>query len=239
MRASLRVYLILYLCFLVHEGAHALVFWMLGYPVSSFILGVGPSLTTTVQGIVYGVAPIPIGAYVLQDGSPPWWVQVIATCAGPLASMGVIVFHPIGPVRRLLPALYQAWKKEGWSPTYILVLLWLRTVLRYWIDLIEAPRPPTVERGILGRLPVFDVLLMWRGWSFWQITAMVGFTNLLPIPPMDGARALLYLLPQTDNVTLGYNLLAVGTLVLLMVVLPIGSIGKYLWGKVQAWRGKA
>lgn len=232
MRASLRVYFLLYLCFLVHEGGHALFFWLCGYPVSTFILGVGPGAHLPLFGVDWGIAPIPLGAYVVQEGTPPWWVQVLGSCMGPTASIGVLAFHPLGPVRFALPSMYRFWRQRGWSVASQVPRAWLITILEIVIQDMGAPRS-TVDHGVLGRIPVLDALLGWRGWSFWKMSLVLGLGNMLPLPPMDGARALLFLLPQTEGVKLGYGVAVIITLSFLLVLYPMLSIGKYLWAKFR------
>jgi membrane-associated protease RseP (regulator of RpoE activity) len=240
MRASLRVYLLLYLCYLVHECGHAVFDLLAGCTVDTFALGVGPGLHGYAFGTMWKLGVVPLGAYVIHGGNAPWWVEVLGSLAGPAASIGVIpLLHPHG-LRLLATLVVRAVRQYGWRVARDVPRAYLVWVLRSWLTGIEASRSRNQEdAGVWAKIPVLDMLLLWRGWSFWSITFFLGVINLLPFPPMDGARTLLYLLPQTETVTTGYGVMSVATLVIFLVLAPGWSIAKHLFRKVQDRRRAA
>lgn len=224
----LRVLLLLYAFFLIHEGGHALAFWLLGHPVKALVLGVGPTLGVTFAGIEWAIAPIPIGAYVVPQEDLPAWIHIRAGLAGPLAGLAVLFFHPANPFWKVC-RLLATWAILGRKAVSVLLLDYADRVAAFQ-EKLDAPSEKAPEPGYLWRLPVLDVVHGVQNWSFWQICLVLSLANLLPLPPMDGARVLYFLLPKSDAVSVGYGVMTLALVFFSLVVAPACSMF-LLWRK--------
>lgn len=89
-----------------------------------------------------------------------------------------------------------------------------------------------LEFGPFGGAPVSQLLL----WAMW-INAMLAVFNLLPIPPLDGSKILIGLLPPAQAISYA-RIQPYGMLILLLLVLTnalsVLLIGPMRWLVVQA-----
>lgn len=227
----LRTYLLLCAFSLCHEGAHALAYAAFGYPVSSLTIGIGPALLSThLGGMDMALAPLPLGAYVIQNGSPPWWASFFATLAGP----ALILLHPIPRNLFLLKSILLPLCRSFPSPLLSKVT---HRIQQNTLDHINSigPRLKAAsnidkQHPLLSAFPITSLFTGTLALSFWDIVAFLSIFNLLPVPPLDGGHALYYILPQSNATSTGYSIVSILSLFVLFVVLPLRSLCRTLWG---------
>lgn len=199
-RSLLTALALLYACLFVHELAHAVASTALGSPISHFQLGIGPGFETSWHGTIFRVGMFPIAAYVTQTGDPSTVVRILTCVAGPLGSISLLVFHPAGPL----------WRWFG-LPKYV------RPVDTHAARLKK-------KYPLITKMPGIDLVFLVREWGFTKFSAIIGGINILPIPPLDGSKVFLALLPQTRVVTIGYTVISYTVLILALFGLPLWHI---------------
>jgi membrane-associated protease RseP (regulator of RpoE activity) len=199
---------------LVHEIGHYAASRAIGVKVDRVVAGVGPRLIATrVAGTWFDVRLVPLLGYTVSRIRPrfgrpatrsilrtsrqgprrpkPPWDEAIFVVAGPVASILFGLFV-VGLADRLP-------RRFGWR----------RRMLRWWgrhrvvpdQSEIVAAEPPVLD--VFGR-PAFGLLglMAFGGDAFGQgipsalrfaavVSGVLGVTNLIPLPPLDGGHILL------------------------------------------------
>jgi regulator of sigma E protease len=196
----LAVFLIVGLLIFVHELGHFLAARWVGIPISRFSLGMGPALwSRRVNGTEYRVSWIPLGGYVLPE------IQAAGCTFLELPIRARVIFALGGPAANVLFALVlfslESIVSSGLS-WHSAVTQPLQGVLYAILLLLNAlPIAFSGEGEVAGFLGVVA-----QGGAFIDGNAVLALRfavvmslnlailNMLPIPPLDGGKCLLYAL---------------------------------------------
>lgn len=197
------VFLLIGLLILVHEFGHLLAARLLGIPVARFAVGMGPRLwSTTRGGTEYRISAIPLGGYVLpymgDDRTflaQPAGKRIGFALGGPAANLAATV---------VLYAVLNC-MQGGTGLFEVFVLPFAQTftamgkVLAVLPMLFTHPHQLTGLVGIVasgGDYVAGDVV------RALQVAVVLNLNlvaiNLLPLPPLDGGKVVLYALEKID-----------------------------------------
>jgi len=201
--AYLIVFVLLSLFILVHELGHFAVARRLGIPVARFSVGFGPSLFSWTAGETeYRISMIPVGGYVLvgMQGenaflSLPVGKRVLFSLGGPAANVALTVVAFAG--LNLLSA--------GFSPSGILVQPFAQTADAFWKVLATVPTifsHGSEVSGLVGLVAEGGDFMGGSVVRALQLSIVLNLNlaiiNLLPLPPLDGGKIVLYALEKID-----------------------------------------
>ncbi|MGQ9824783.1 MAG: site-2 protease family protein [Desulfotomaculales bacterium] len=185
---------------LVHEAGHFLAARALKIPVKEFSVGFGPALFKTQKknGTVYALRPVLLGGYVVPErgaveGSA-LWKQLLVYLAGPAANAACAV---------AVVAAAVAWALAGSVPA---LMLPVKAVLGgcMFLKLIAVHAAGCLHSGGLSVSGPVG-MVAWLGEMAKSLSGpaallpaallnlALGLTNLLPLPALDGGRALMAL----------------------------------------------
>ena len=198
--STFKIIILLGFLVLIHEGGHFLVAKLFKIKVNEFAIGFGPTIFTKEKGETkYALRLIPLGGFVNMEGeeersnkegsfsmaSIPKKIAIVA--AGGLVNIlfGVIVYYIVSSIS--LNSLYYALintKDFIFSIFESIKLLFTGSVT---IDQMT---------GIVG---ISDIIISTNGAMHYLyimalISASLGITNLLPLPPLDGGKILIYII---------------------------------------------
>lgn len=189
----------------VHEFCHLVVAAQGGIKVNAFYIGFGPVLAkTTRRGIEWGVRLYPIGGYVSlcgeerDEGPRSLYAassrrKIAVLLAGPLSNFVLAFLILMGLAMGHGASLFEA-PGIAWSLGSVVLdgtLSALGALLPATVDnplnmpFMGVPGMVTTTSTLIGQGPDMVVVLIA------VFSASIGFTNLLPIPPLDAGKALL------------------------------------------------
>lgn len=191
----------------VHEFCHLVVAAQGGIKVKSFYIGFGPILLMRHwRGIAWGVRAYPVGGYVdlhgeeRDEGPDSLYAassrrKLAVLLAGPISNfvlaffilMGLALAHGFS----LVQAPGVAWALGGvvvdGTMQALASLMPATAANPLNMPLMGVPGMVTTTSALIGQGSDMVVVLIA------VFSASVGFTNLLPIPPLDGGKAVLVL----------------------------------------------
>lgn len=225
--------LLIGLAILIHELGHLIAAWIVKIPVARFSVGIGPKLWSVQRGQTeYWLSAIPLGGYVLpavQDHEEfqkiPVSNRLFFTIAGPLAnvllsllcfalynviqdgfSLAGVTTQPFAQLADLtgrflaaIPALF-----SGDAPVSGIVG-------------IVAVGEKVIDKGVLSMIMFLNLLSL-----------NLAVLNMLPMPPLDGGKIMMFLLEKIDRRLLKVHeaLATIGVVLLLglMVYATYGDV---------------
>ena len=198
--SALKIIILLGFLVLIHEGGHFLVAKLFKIKVNEFAIGFGPTIFTKEKGETkYALRLIPLGGFVSLEGeeeysekegsfskaSIPKRIAIVA--AGGLVNIvfGLLLYFAISSIS--LNSIYYGivdTKEFVFSIIDSLRLLFTGSV------------GPDQMVGIVG---ISDIVVSTNGimqylYIMSLISASLGITNLLPLPPLDGGKIVIYLI---------------------------------------------
>ena len=183
----------------IHEGGHFLVAKLFKIKVNEFAIGFGPTIFTKEKGETkYALRLIPLGGFVNMEGEEERseaegsfsnaniWKRIAIVAAGGLVNVvfGLVVYFIVSlTITNMQEALISV--KEY----LILVLISLKELFTGGISADQMV-------GIVG---ISDIVVNTNGlqeflWVMASISVSLGVTNLLPFPPLDGGKIVIYLI---------------------------------------------
>ena len=197
--SALKIIIMLGFLVFIHEGGHFLVAKLFKIKVNEFAIGFGPRIFTKEKGeTIYALRLIPLGGFVNLEGeevpsneegsfskaSIPKKIAIVA--AGGLVNIifGIIVyFILITAISNLQSALINT--KE-----------YIFEVLKSLAQLFTGKLHTEQLTGIVG---ISNIVVNTSGireyiYIVSAISLSLGITNLLPFPPLDGGKILLYII---------------------------------------------
>ncbi len=183
----------------IHEGGHFLVAKLFKIRVNEFALGFGPKIFTKEKGeTLYALRLIPLGGFVDLEGeskpsdaedsfskaSIPKRIAIVA--AGGLVNIifGILLyFLLVLTMTNFQSAILNTWGYIG-------------EVIKSVIQLFTGKLNPDQLTGIVG---ISNIVVTTDGLREYiyivsAISLSLGVTNLLPFPPLDGGKILIYII---------------------------------------------
>jgi regulator of sigma E protease len=230
----LAVFAVLSLLIVVHEAGHLLAGRLVGIPIASFSVGLGPRLWSRRWGRVeYVLRALPLGGFVVpaveepELRSIPLGRRLVFFLGGPLANLVVTL-----PLFALLNVT-----RHGVSPFYLFVAPFQQAVAgcREMLAIIAGlfARPESLSGVVAivvegGRAAQSGMLLELT----LSLTLSLALLNLLPIPVLDGGQIVMGCLEEMFPrlVRLRVPLTVVGMVLLaaLMIYLNVRDAFHYL-----------
>ena len=209
----LKTLILLGILVIIHEGGHFCIAKLCKVKVNEFSIGFGKALWSK-QGkeTKYSVRLIPLGGYVSLEGEDEHsdeegsfskasiWKKIAIVSAGAIVNIlfGLIVYFILVSVHYGIEvAMNSTWNFMGALAESIKILFTGGTK----IDDLAGPVGITAIVSQTSSLTDFVYLLS-------VISLSLGITNLIPIPPLDGGKLLLYIIeaikrkPLKDEISL-------------------------------------
>lgn len=196
---ALKIIIMLGFLVFIHEGGHFLVAKLCKVKVNEFALGFGPTIFTKEKGgTKYALRLIPLGGFVSMEGeeersdtegsfsNASVWKRIAIVAAGGLVNIifGLLVyFILLLTIADIYTALVSV------KDYLVLVFISLK-------DLFTGGVSPDQMVGIVG---ISDIVVNTSGFQEYfsimaSISVSLGITNLLPFPPLDGGKIVIYLI---------------------------------------------
>ena len=234
--SALKIIILLGFLVLIHEGGHFLVAKLFKIKVNEFAIGFGPTIFAKEKGeTIYALRLIPLGGFVSMEGeeersekegsfseaSIPKRIAIAA--AGGLVNilLGLLLYYIISSIA--LNSMYNG----------------LIDTKEFFISIFESIRllftgsiSMNQMTGIIG---ISDIVVNTNGMMDYLyimalISASLGITNLLPFPPLDGGKIVIYLIeairrkPMKEETELSIQSLGFSLLIILAVVVTYNDI---------------
>jgi len=194
-------FVIISLIILVHEGGHLLAARLASIPVRTFSIGFGPRVVGfTRKGVDYRLSLIPLGGYIEPALSTqeelyaiPLGRRIIFTLGGVFANivfavMMLFIYRMLTQDLSIVSALLLAGKNA-----FSFMLLITRSIPSLFTNSVDLA-------GIIGVVQQGGSFI---AGNFYQIFSFAGLLslnlaviNLLPLPVLDGGKALFYALEK-------------------------------------------
>ena len=235
-----KIVVILGFLVLIHEAGHFLVARLCKIKVNEFAIGFGPLIwSRETEKTKYSIRLIPLGGYVNMLGeeersdeegsfskaSIPKKIAIVA--AGGLVN---IVFAVVLYV--ILIAIVTGNIGEAISSSGDLIIAMVESIKLLFTGGVSVD-------NLMGPIGISEVVAQTSGIiDFLYIMALVsvslGFTNLLPFPPLDGGKILIYIIeairrkPLKEDFELKLQLAGFLVLITLSVYVAFNDVGRIL-----------
>ena len=198
--STLKIIILLGFLVLIHEGGHFLVAKFFKIKVNEFAIGFGPTIFTKEKGETkYALRLIPLGGFVNMEGeeersdeegsfsmaSIPKRIAIVA--AGGLVNIffGILIYYVIASISE--NNLY-----HGLIYTKDFIVSILESIIMLFSGGVSADQ-------MVGIVGISDIVVSTNGimqylYIMAVISVSLGITNLLPFPPLDGGKILIYLI---------------------------------------------
>ena len=234
--SALKIIILLGFLVLIHEGGHFLVAKLFKIKVNEFAIGFGPRIFAKEKGeTIYALRLIPLGGFVIIEGeeersekagsfsqaSIPKRIAIVA--AGGLVNIifGVVLYYIISSIS--LNSMYL-----GLIDTKDFIISIFDSIRLLFTGSISMNQ----MTGIVG---ISDIVVNTNGimnylYIMALISASLGITNLLPLPPLDGGKIVIYLIeairrkPMKEETELRIQSLGFSLLILLAIFVTYNDI---------------
>lgn len=237
---AIKIIVILGFLVLIHEAGHFLVARLCKVKVNEFAIGFGPLIwSKETEKTKYSIRLIPLGGYVNmlgeeerseEDGSfskasIPKKIAIVA--AGGLVN---IIFAVVLYV--ILIAIVTGDIGEAISSSGDLIMAMIESIKLLFTGGVSVD-------NLMGPIGISEVVAQTSGIiDFLYIMALVsvslGFTNLLPFPPLDGGKILIYIIeairrkPLKEDFELKLQLAGFLVLITLSVYVAFNDVGRIM-----------
>ena len=197
---ALKIIILLGFLVLIHEGGHFIVAKFFKIKVNEFAIGFGPTIFTKVKGETkYALRLIPLGGFVSMEGeeersdkegsfsmaSVPKRIAIVT--AGGLVNIlfGILIYYIIASIS--MSNLYQ-----GLVYTKDFIISIFESIIMLFTGGVSAEQ-------MVGIVGISDIVVSTNGimqylYIMSLISVSLGTTNLLPFPPLDGGKIVIYLI---------------------------------------------
>ena len=197
---AIKIIILLGFLVFIHEGGHFLVAKLFKIRVNEFAIGFGPTVITKEKGETkYALRLIPLGGFVSMEGeeeysdkegsfskaSIPRKIAIVV--AGGLVNIifGILIYYIISSIA--FSSMY-----IGISDTKDFILSIFESIKLLFTGNISVNQ----MTGIVG---ISDIVVSTNGimqylYIMALISASLGITNLLPFPPLDGGKIVIYII---------------------------------------------
>lgn len=234
--SALKIIVLLGFLVLIHEGGHFITAKILKIKVNEFAIGFGPQIFAKEKGETkYALRLIPLGGFVNMEGeeersdkegsfseaSIPKRIAIVL--AGGLVNIlfGILLYYIISSIA--LNSMY-----TGLLNTKNFVISIFESIVILFTGGLDVNQ----MTGIVG---ISDIVVNTNGilnylYIMSLISASLGITNLLPFPPLDGGKVVIYLIeairrkPMKEETELRIQSLGFSLLIILAVFVTYNDI---------------
>lgn len=197
--AIIKTLVMLGILVIIHEGGHFFVAKLCKIKVNEFSVGFGKSLwSKTVNGTKYSVRMIPLGGYVSMEGEDErsdeegsfskasFWKKLAVVLAGPIINIvfGLLIYF-------ILVAIKYGMQVAAVNTVNFLGALFesIKTIVTGGASMDDLAGPVGIANIVSKTSGLADFIYLLS-----VISLSLGVTNLLPIPPLDGGKLLIYII---------------------------------------------
>lgn len=234
--SALKIIILLGFLVLIHEGGHFFVAKLFKIKVNEFAIGFGPQIFAKEKGgTIYALRLIPLGGFVNMEGeeersnkegsfsmaSIPKRIAIVA--AGGLVNIlfGILLYYIISSIA--LNSMYM-----GLLNTRDFIFSIFESIILLFSGGVNINQ----MTGIVG---ISDIVVNTNGvlnylYIMSLISASLGVTNLLPFPPLDGGKIVIYLIeairrkPMKEETELRIQSLGFSLLIILAIFVTYNDV---------------
>ena len=234
--SALKIIILLGFLVLIHEGGHFFVAKLFKIKVNEFAIGFGPQIFAKEKGgTIYALRLIPLGGFVNMEGeeersnkegsfsmaSIPKRIAIVA--AGGLVNIlfGILLYYIISSIA--LNSMY-----IGLLNTRDFIFSIFESIILLFTGGVNVNQ----MTGIVG---ISDIVVNTNGllnylYIMSLISASLGITNLLPFPPLDGGKIVIYLIeairrkPMKEETELRIQSLGFSLLIILAIFVTYNDV---------------
>lgn len=234
--SALKIIILLGFLVLIHEGGHFFVAKLFKIKVNEFAIGFGPQIFAKEKGgTIYALRLIPLGGFVNMEGeeersnkegsfsmaSIPKRIAIVA--AGGLVNIlfGILLYYIISSIA--LNSMYM-----GLLNTRDFIFSIFESIILLFTGGVNINQ----MTGIVG---ISDIVVNTNGllnylYIMSLISASLGITNLLPFPPLDGGKIVIYLIeairrkPMKEETELRIQSLGFSLLIILAIFVTYNDV---------------
>lgn len=196
---ALKIIIMLGFLVLIHEGGHFLVAKLFKVKVNEFAIGFGPTIFTKIKGETkYALRLIPLGGFVSMEGEEERSDAEgsFSKASIPKRILIVVAGAVVNIIFGLLLYFILVSSKIGIGNGLVLTKDYCISVLNSLIQLFTGQVNVNQMVGIVG---ISDIVVSTNGlfeylYIVSAISLSLGVTNLLPLPPLDGGKILIYII---------------------------------------------
>lgn len=227
--SALKIIILLGFLVLIHEGGHFLVAKFFKIKVNEFAIGFGPTIFTKEKGETkYALRLIPLGGFVSMEGeeersekegsfsmaSIPKRIAIVAAGGVVNILFGIFLYYIISSIA--LNSMY-----TGLIDTKDFIFSIFDSVKMLFTGAVTTDQ-------MVGIVGISDIVVNTNGimqylYIMALISASLGITNLLPLPPLDGGKIVIYIIeairrkPMKEELELKIQTLGFSILILLAI----------------------
>ena len=235
---AVKIIFLLGFLILIHESGHFLIAKKCKILVNRFAIGFGPTIWKK-QGkeTLYELKAIPLGGFVSLEGeekasekegsfskaSTPKKIAIVA--AGGLVNIifGMLIFW-------ILSTIYLGNLIDGLRNTgkyFVLTIESLKQLFMGNVGINQLTGPIGISSLVAQTNGIFDFIHLLS-----VISVSLGITNLLPIPPLDGGKILIYIIegiirkPLKENIAYGIQMIGFTAMIALSIFVAYNDVSK-------------
>lgn len=237
----IKIIFLLGILVLIHEGGHFIVAKLCKIRVNEFAIGFGKTIYSKKIGdTIYALRLIPLGGFVRMEGEEQpseeegsfskakIWQKVLIVAAGGLVN---IVFAII--IVFLLVTLYYKYPLNEafqitWKFAYSIIES-LKMIFSGNVRINELVGPVGISSIIVQTTGLFNYIYLIA-----VISLSLGVTNLLPIPPLDGGKILIYIIeairrkPLKEETEIAIQMTGFVCIIILSLFVMMNDIGNII-----------
>ncbi len=197
--AIIKTLVMLGILVIIHEGGHFIVAKLCKIKVNEFSVGFGKSIwSKNIKGTKYSVRIIPLGGYVSMEGEDErsdeegsfskasFWKKLLVVLAGPIVNIvfGLLIYF-------ILVAVKYGVEVAAVNTVNFLGALFdsIKVIVTGGASMDDLAGPVGIANIVSKTSGIVDFIYLLS-----VISLSLGVTNLLPIPPLDGGKLLIYII---------------------------------------------
>ena len=205
--AIIKTLVMLGILVIIHEGGHFIVAKLCKIKVNEFSVGFGKSIwSKNIKGTKYSVRIIPLGGYVSMEGEDErsdeegsfskasFWKKLLVVLAGPIVNIvfGLLIYF-------ILVAVKYGVEVAAVNTVNFLGALFdsIKVIVTGGASMDDLAGPVGIANIVSKTSGIVDFIYLLS-----VISLSLGVTNLLPIPPLDGGKLLIYIIEAIKRKTL-------------------------------------
>ena len=248
---ALKIIFLLGFLILIHESGHFLVAKACKVCVNEFAIGFGKAIWTK-QGkeTLYVLRLIPLGGFVRMEGeeehsdkegsfsnvSIPKKMAIVASGGLTNIIFGLVTFFILSTVyygKVIENSNFVSQMSYGFSNTLNYLGLTIDSLKQLFtgnIDLNQLTGPIGISGMVAETSGLFDFINLLA-----VVSLSLGITNLLPFPPLDGGKIIIYIIewirkkPLKENIELNLQSVGFAMIILLSIYVAYNDVLRILW----------